>query len=112
MSKDGDGEEATEEARKGQNGEKAQNGAREQEGGVEEQQGLRCGEANPNQGLVGASGATWDGLFRLMRPQDGLVLEALRVRAARDLVGFRLPCPNGGQGSTIKMESAHAGPGS
>ena len=56
MSKDGDGEEATEEARKGQNGEKAQNGAREQEGGVEEQQGLRCGEANPNQGLGGTSG--------------------------------------------------------
>ena len=51
-----DGEEATEEARKGQKGEKAQNGAREQEGGVEEQQGLRCGEANPNQGLRGISG--------------------------------------------------------
>ena len=35
--------------------------------------------------------ATWDRLFRLMRLQDGLVLEALRVRAAGDLVGFRLP---------------------
>ena len=54
--RDGDGEEATEEARNGQKGEKDPNGAREQEGGVEEQQGLRCGEANSNQGLVGTSG--------------------------------------------------------
>ena len=53
MSKDGDGEEATEEARKGQNGEKAQNGAREQEGGGEEQQGLRCGRPTLTRDWVG-----------------------------------------------------------
>ena len=31
------------------------------------------------------------GLLRFARLQDGLVLEALRVTTARNLVGFRLP---------------------
>ena len=47
-------EEATEETEgKKEEREKDPNNAKEQGGGVEEQQGLRCGEANPNQGLGG-----------------------------------------------------------
>ena len=38
--------------------------------------------------MIWKRAATWDGLFRLMRLQDGLVLEALRVKAAHDLVGL------------------------
>ena len=54
----GDEEETTEETLKGQKEEKDPNSAREQEeeGGMEEKQGLRCGEASPDQGLGGTSG--------------------------------------------------------
>ena len=41
--------------------------------------------------MIWKRAATWDGLLRLMRLQDGLALEALRVTAARDLVGFTVP---------------------
>ena len=53
----GEKEKATKESRRGQEEERDPNSAREQgeEGGVEERAGLRCGEANPNQGLSGRS---------------------------------------------------------
>ena len=60
--------------------------------------------------MCGWTAASWDGLFRLMRLQDGLVLKALRVRAAHDLVGLRLPGPNGGEkGSITEMLSSTRG---
>ena len=50
----GEKEKATKETRRGQEEERDPNSAREhgEEGGVEERAGLRCGEANPNQGLL------------------------------------------------------------